>query len=334
MGEAIADRPDGRTATAVEMVAGHDLTGKEAIVTGGYGGVGYETTKALASAGARVVVAGRDPAKAADAVARLQAETGNDKIVFSPLDLGSLASVGAWARDYVASGKPLHLLVNNAGVMWPPQQRTGEGLEPHLGVNHLAHFVLSLGLLPCLKASGDARVISLSSSAHRRSDICYDDPNYDHRPYDPAEAYGQSKTANALFVVGFSARFAGPHLTANAVMPGAIRSGLMRNLDEAEFQARGWADAEGNDLREGWKTPEQGAATTAWAAVAPELDGVSGKYLEDCAIATPLAGADQPLGGNYDPHGQIRGHYQPYALDPENAERLWSLSERLISSVR
>jgi hypothetical protein len=115
-------------------------------------------------------------------------------------------------------------------------------------------------------------------------------------------------------------------------MPGAIRSGLMRHLGESEFRARGWIDAEGNDLREGWKTSEQGAATTIWAAVAPELQGVSGKYLEDCAIATPLPGAEQPLGGQYDPRGQLRGHYQRYALDPENAERLWALSERLVSA--
>jgi NAD(P)-dependent dehydrogenase (short-subunit alcohol dehydrogenase family) len=316
------------------MVAGHDLTGKEVVVTGGYGGVGYETAKALASAGARVVVAGRDPAKGADAVARMQDETGKDQIVFSQLDLASLESVDTWARHYVASGKQLHLLVNNAAVMWPPEQRTREGFESHLGVNHLAHMALTLGLLACLEAAGDARVISLSSSAHRRSDICYDDPNYERRPYDPAEAYGQSKTANALFVAGFSARFAGPHLTANAVMPGAIRSGLMRNLDEAELRARGWADAEGNDLRQGWKSPEQGAATTVWAAVAPEMQGVSGKYLEDCAIATPLARADQRIDGQYDPRGPLRGHYLPYALDPDNAERLWALSEQLVDFVR
>jgi NAD(P)-dependent dehydrogenase (short-subunit alcohol dehydrogenase family) len=159
-------------------------------------------------------------------------------------------------------------------------------------------------------------------------------PNYDRRPYDPAEAYGQSKTANALFVVGFSARFGGPQLTANAVMPGAIRSGLMRHLSEVEFRARGWADAAGNDLRQGWKSPEQGAATTIWAAVAPELQDVSGKYLEDGAIATPLARADQRLGGQYDPQGSLRGHYLPYALDPDNAERLWALSEQLIGWAR
>ncbi|MGO9496414.1 MAG: SDR family NAD(P)-dependent oxidoreductase [Solirubrobacteraceae bacterium] len=320
--------------TTAQVIAGHELTGKEAIVTGGYSGIGYETARALASAGARVVIAGRDPVKGPQAVARLQANTGNEQIVFRALDLGSLESVDTWARKHVATGKPLHILINNAAVMTPPQRRTGDGLESHLAINHLAHFALTIGLLPSLQATGDARVICLSSSAHRRSDIHYEDPNYDRRPYEPAEAYGQSKTANALFAVGFSARYAGPHLTANAVMPGAIRSGLMRHLTQDEFRARGWIDAEGNDLREGWKTLEQGAATTIWAAVAPELDGVSGKYLEDCAIATPLLHADQPLGGHYNPHGQLRGHYQPYALNPANAERLWTLSEQLIDSVR
>jgi NAD(P)-dependent dehydrogenase (short-subunit alcohol dehydrogenase family) len=328
-----SERTDGRTATAAEMIAGHDLTGKVAIVTGGYGGVGYETVKALAGAGARIVIAGRDPAKGADAVSRVRAETGNQSIVFDQLDLSSLAVVQTWARKYAAGGEPLHILVNNAAVMWPPAQRTADGFESHLAINHLAHFALTLGLLPCLEAAGDARVICLSSSAHRRSDIHYEDPNYDRRPYDPAEAYGQSKTANALFAVGFSARFAGSHLTANAVMPGAIRTGLMRHLSQDEFRARGWIDTEGNDLREGWKTPEQGAATTIWAVVAPALEGVTGKYLEDCAIATPLVRADRPLGGHYDPRGQLRDHYQPYALDPGNAERLWTLSERMIDSV-
>jgi NAD(P)-dependent dehydrogenase (short-subunit alcohol dehydrogenase family) len=321
-----SERTDGRTATAAEMIAGHDLTGKVAIVTGGCGGVGYETVKALAGAGARIVIAGRDPAKGADAVSRVRAATGNQSIVFDQLDLSSLAVVQTWARKYAAGGEPLHILVNNAAVMWPPAQRTADGFESHLAINHLAHFALTLGLLPCLEAAGDARVICLSSSAHRRSDIHYEDPNYDRRPYDPAEAYGQSKTANALFAVGLSARFAGSHLTANAVMPGAIRTGLMRHLSQDEFRARGWIDTEGNDLREGWKTPEQGAATTIWAVVAPELEGVTGKYLEDCAIATPLVRADRPLGGHYDPQGQLRDRYQPYALDPGNAERLWTLS--------
>lgn len=334
LGSGAAHGLDGRTATAAEVIAGHDLAGRHVIVTGGYGGVGYESAKAFAQAGADVLVVGRDPVKGADAVARLRAATGNAQIAFSRLDLGRLQAVDAWVRDYLATGTPVHVLVNNAAVMWPPERWTAEGLEPHFAINHLAHFALTVGLLPCLEAAGDARVICLSSSAHRRSEVDFDDPCYRRRSYDPARAYGQSKTANALFAVGFAARFAGPGLTANAVMPGAVRTDLTRHLSTAELQARGWLDAEGNDLREGWKNPEQGAATTVWAAVASDLKDVSGKYLEDCAIATPLPATTRPSQGSYDPRGSLRGHYLPYALDPDNAERLWTLSEQLIDSVR
>lgn len=299
---------------AGDMIAGHDLTGKETIVTGGYGAVGYETAKAFASAGARVVLAGRDPDKGESAVQRLRAATGNDKIVFRQLDLSSLESVTTWARKHADTGKPLHILVNNAAVMATPLSRTVDGFETQFGVNHLAHFAFTLGLLPCLRTAGDARVVCLTSSAHRRSDIDYSDPNYERRPYDRWEAYGQSKTANALFAVGFTQRYAADGVTANAVMPGAISSGLQRHLSVADIQARGWDD------RSGWKTPSQGAATSVWAAVAPELVGVSGRYLEDCAIATPWT-SDDPL---------PRGHYRPYALDAGNAERLWRLSEELL----
>lgn len=302
---------------ALDVIAGHDLTGKETIVTGGYGAVGYETAKALASAGARVVIAGRDPDKGEAAAARLRAETGNDRIVFRHLDLSSLESVTTWARKHVATGKPLHVLVNNAAVMATPLTRTVDGFETQFGVNHLAHFAFTLGLLPCLRAAGGARVVCLTSSAHRRSDVDYDDPNYELRPYDRWRAYGQSKTANALFAVGFTARHAADGITANAVMPGAISGGLQRHLSDADLRARGWDD------RSGWKTPSQGAATSVWAAVAPELDGASGLYLEDCAIATRWTG-DGPL---------PRGHYLPYARDPGNAERLWRLSERVLASA-
>jgi NAD(P)-dependent dehydrogenase (short-subunit alcohol dehydrogenase family) len=232
--------------TAAEVIAGHDLTGRETIVTGGYSGIGYETAKALAQAGARVVIAGRDPVKGPQAVAELQAATGNEQVVFRPLDLSSMESVTTWARKHVAAGKPLHILVCNAGVMAPPLQRTVEGFESQFGINHLAHFAFTVGLLPCLREAGAARVVILTSSAHRRSDIHYEDPNYLNRPYDPSEAYGQSKTANALFGVGFTARYGGAGLTANAVMPGAIHTPLQRHLGDDELRARGWMDAGGN----------------------------------------------------------------------------------------
>lgn len=311
----------GATATAAEIIAGHDLTGKETIVTGGYSGIGYQTSKALASAGARVVIAGRDASRGEAAVARLKQATGNEKIVFRPLDLSSLESVTGWARRHVATGKPLHILVNNAGIMATPLQRTADGFEAQLGVNHLAHFAFTLGLLPCLRTAGDARVVCLTSSAHRRSDIDYDDPNYDHRPYDPWQAYGQSKTANALFATGFAAHHGGTGLSVNAVMPGAIHTALQRHMDRTSLERRGWLDAAGNPVSDGWKTPEQGAATSVWAAVAPELGGVSGRYLADCAIAEPWT-RDDPLPG---------GHYLPYALDRDNAERLWRLSRKLLA---
>ncbi|TCO52621.1 SDR family NAD(P)-dependent oxidoreductase [Actinocrispum wychmicini] len=299
---------------ADEIIAGHDLTGKETIVTGGYGAVGYETAKAFAGAGARVVLAGRDQGKGEAAAAQLRAATGNDKVVFRHLDLASLESVTTWARKHAATGRPLHVLVTNAAVMAGPLTRTADGFESQFGVNHLAHFAFTLGLLPCLRAAGNARVVCLTSSAHRRGDIDYDDPNYERRPYDPWQAYGQSKTANALFSVGFTARHAGDGVTANAVMPGAISSGLQRHLSADDMRARGWDD------RSGWKTPSQGAATSVWAAVTPELAGVGGRYLEDCAIATPWTQDGSPP----------RGHYLPYALDPDNAERLWRLSEELV----
>lgn len=320
-------RPTGGSrpnATAAEIIDGHDLTGKETIVTGGYSGIGYETAKALAAAGARVVIAGRDDAKGAAAVARLQAETNNDKIVFRPLDLRSLESITTWAHNHAATGKPLHVLVNNAGVMAGPLRRTADGFESQLGINHLGHFAFTTGLLSCLREAGDARVISLTSSAHRRSDIHYDDPNYHQRAYAPWQAYGQSKTANALFTVGFTARYGSAGLTANAVMPGAIPTRLQRHLSTQDLRQRGWVDHDGNRVLDGWKSPEQGAATTTWAAVAPELAGISGRYLEDCALATPWTSNGEPP----------RRHYLPYALDPDNAEHLWVLSERLVHQQR
>jgi NAD(P)-dependent dehydrogenase (short-subunit alcohol dehydrogenase family) len=313
----------GRDVTALEVIAGHDLSGKEAIVTGGTSGLGYQTALALATAGAQVVVTSRDPARGGAAAAALRAHTGNQKVVYRQLDLTSIGSVTGWARRHAAAGRPLHILVNNAGVMAPPVTRTADGFELQFGVNHLAHFALTCGLLPALRAAGSARVICLTSSAHRRSDIDYGDPNYRRRPYDPWQAYGQSKTANALFAAAFTTRVRGQGVTANAVMPGAIRTGLQRHLSAAQLRERGWLDAEGGWAAAGWKTAEQGAATSVWAAVAPELEGAGGRYLEDCAIAVPWTGPGQLPGG----------HYLPYAMDPGNAGRLWELSSRLLNHL-
>ena len=187
----------------------------------------------------------------------LVAETGNEKIVFRHLDLGSLDSVTTWTRKHVATGKPLHILIDNAGIMATPLARTAEGFESQFGINHLGHFVFTRGLIPCLQAADGARVVCLSSSAHHRSDVDFADPNYRYRSYDPWDAYGQSKTAVALFAVGFGARWAPKRIAANAVNPGAIRTPLQRHLSDEDLAQRGW-DRPGPPP--GWKTPEQGAA--------------------------------------------------------------------------
>jgi NAD(P)-dependent dehydrogenase (short-subunit alcohol dehydrogenase family) len=306
-----------RSSTALEVVAGHDLTGREAIVTGGTSGLGYETARALAAAGARVVITGRDAARGEQAVGELRQTTDNDKVVFRPLDLASLGSVITWARRHSDTGKPLHILVLNAGIMAPPLTRTTNGFESQFGVNYLAHFAFTVGLLPSLREARTARVVSLSSSAHRRGDIDFDDPNYLRRPYDPWQAYGQSKTACALLSVGLTTRYRDEGITSNAVMPGGIKTGLQRNMAAEELAARGWNTA----LPPGWKTPEQGAATTVWAAVDPALEGVGGVYLEDCAQARAWTREGPPPAG----------HYLPYAMDAEHADRLWSMAEWLIA---
>ncbi|MFC0544847.1 SDR family NAD(P)-dependent oxidoreductase [Kutzneria chonburiensis] len=306
--------------TAMDVIDGHDLRDKVAVVTGGASGLGAATTRALASAGAQLVLAGRNEVKGAAKAAELRAATGNGAIEFGALDLGSLASVAVFVRDFLATGRPLHILVNNAGVMACPLAYTDDGFETQFGTNHLGHFALTTGLLPALRAAGDARVVALSSRAHRRGDIYFDDPNYRRRAYDPWQAYGQSKTAVALFAVGFSHRHEADGITANSVMPGAIMTDLQRHLPHERLVEMGWADENGLVRNKpGWKTPEQGAATSVWAAVAPELAGVGGKYLDNCAIAEPWTKDGDPP----------NGHYLPYAVDPDHAERLWVLSEKL-----
>ena len=305
--------------TPARVVAGdHDLSGRNVVVTGGASGIGYETAKALAAAGADVMLAVRDRAAGEKAAVAINEAIGADRVVAGTLDLASLASVGSFVDAW--GDQPLDMLINNAGVMATPLLRTAEDLELQIGTNHFGHFVLTIGLTRALlNASEDdraARVVALSSIGHRRSDINWDDPNYLTRPYDKWEAYGQSKTANSLFAVGYNARFAEHGVTANAVMPGGIMTPLQRYLPKEEMVAMGWMDAEGN-VREGFKTPEQGASTSVWAAVGEELEGVGGLYLEDCAEAGPWS-ADNPVKG-----------VMPHAVDPDSAERLWALSEEI-----
>jgi NAD(P)-dependent dehydrogenase (short-subunit alcohol dehydrogenase family) len=308
----------GARSSAREVIAGHDLSGRDAIVTGGASGIGVETVRALATAGARVVIATRDRPKGEEVAARLSRETGNGAIEFRLLDLASLASVRAFATQFLALRRPLHLLINNAGIMATPLSYTTDGFESQFGTNHVGHFALTVGLLPALKAAAGARIVSLTSLGHRRSDVDFDDLNFQRRAYDPWLAYGQSKTANVLFAVGLTQRLAGDGIFANAVHPGGIMTGLQKHVPREEQIRLGWIDESGIPHPR-LKSAEQGAATSVWAAVAAELEGVGGHYLEDCRIAKAWS-ADKPLSG-----------VKSYALDPDRARRLWSVSEELIA---
>jgi NAD(P)-dependent dehydrogenase (short-subunit alcohol dehydrogenase family) len=311
----------GFSSTALDVVATHDLTGRNAIVTGGASGLGRETVRALATAGARVTIAARDVERAEPEAAQLRTDTGNAAIDVKPLDVASLRSVRRFADGYLADGRPVHLLINNAGIMRTPLYYTEDGFEAQFGTNHVGHHALTVALVPALRAAGNARVVALSSRAHWRGDVDFDDLDFRRRPYDTMVAYGQSKTANALFAVGMTQQYAAEGITTNAVMPGFILTQLQRHMSSDDLRARGWIDESGALVDDpGRKTPAQGAATSVWAAVAPELDGVSGRYLEDCAIADVWTRGGEP------------GHgYLPFALDPEHASRLWTTTEQLVA---
>lgn len=303
---------------AREVVEGLDLSGRTAIVTGGATGIGLETARALSEAGARVVLAVRSLDAGGRAAADI-ARTAKAPVTVETLDLADLSSV----RDFTArwGDHPLHVLINNAGVMACPQSDTADNLEMQIGTNHFGHYLLAVGLVPALLAGARAgaqtgraaRVVALSSIGHRRSPVHFEDVNYRYRPYDKWEAYGQSKTADSLFAVGFNQRFRDQGITANAVMPGGIMTPLQRHLSREEMIEFGWIDEKG-EVNARFKTPEQGASTSVWAATAPELEGIGGLYLENCGQAPPFDKAS-PFEG-----------VLPHALDPEAAERLWALS--------
>lgn len=315
----MADRitsPFGAKSTAREVVAGHDLSGKVAIVTGAATGIGVETARALADAGAEVIIAARKPELGEEIANQINEEVGMKRVSFGMLDLSSLEAIRHFAHRW--GDRRLNLLINNAGVMACPLSRTADGLEMQIGTNHFGHFLLSVLLAPNLvdgaaHSGHRSRLVSLSSIGHRRSAVNFEDPNYLTRPYDKWEAYGQAKTANSLFALGFDKRFRDKGVNANAVMPGGIMTPLQRHLPIEEQRALGWLD-ENDQPREGFKTTEQGAATSVWAAVGDELEGIGGLYLEDCAQAVPWS-KEAPWVG-----------VMPHALDPQAAERLWALS--------
>ena len=291
--------------TAAEVIAGVDLTGRRAVVTGGASGIGVETVRALAAAGAEVTLAVRNTAAGERTAAGIIESTGNSHVFVAPIELADRESVRAFAASWDG---PLHILVNNAGVMAEPLNRTPEGWEHQFATNHLGHFGLALGLHDALAAAGDARIVSVSSSAHLRSDVVFDDIHFERRPYDEWAAYGQSKTANVLFAVEAAKRWASDGIIANALMPGGIRTALQRHVDP-EVQ-KGWD-------RFQWKTTEQGASTSVLLAASPLIAGVTGRYFEDNNEAVLNAGEE------------FSG-VAAYALDPEAATRLWDVSEKLL----
>ncbi|MEV0247187.1 oxidoreductase [Nocardia sp. NPDC050712] len=297
------------SSTALEVVADIDLTGKTVLITGGYSGLGLAATEALAHAGAEVIVPARriEVARAAvRAIARTRV---------AELDLADPHSIRVFADHFLATGRTLDIVLANAGVMAYPRRHFGNGWEAHLAINHLGHFALVNRLRPALARTG-ARVVSVASSGHFLSDIRWDDLHFG-RDYDHWAAYGQSKTANALFATHLDRLGAPSGLRAFAVHPGSILTPLQRNIPRADQLAQGWISAAG-EPDPGFKTAAQGAATAVWAATSPLLDAHGGAYCQDCDLAEPATTDDMLVGG-----------VKPWALDPDSAARLWRLSSEL-----
>ncbi|MFG2122535.1 oxidoreductase [Streptomyces sp. NPDC048710] len=313
----------GAASTAEEVIRGIDLTGKVAIVTGGYSGIGLETSRVLRAAGAEVVVPARDPERARAALKEV------DGSEVEQLDLMDPASVDAFAEKFLASGRPLHILVNNAGIMATPLTRDARGYEAQFATNHLGHFRLVARLWPALVAAGGARVVSVSSRGIRFSPVVFEDLHFEHRVYEPFLAYGQSKTANALFAVELDRRGRAEGVRAFSVHPGQIiDTGLAKHLTEEALRAAGAVDEQGRPVRDParqQKTVPQGAATSVWCATGPQLDGLGGVYCENCDIS-PLVTPENEAGWRAE--SGLPG-VLPYAVDPEAAARLWEVSERL-----
>lgn len=306
--------------TTDDVIAGISLAGKVAVVTGASAGLGIETARVLASAGATVLLVARDGEKLAPVLQALQQQVPGATLESALMDLADLDSVRAAAADILSRFPHIHLLVNNAGVMACPLARTAQGFELQFGTNHLGHFLFTGLLAPALVAAAaesgqDSRVISLSSAGHRFGEVNFDDPNYEHRDYDKWVAYGQSKTANALFAVGFDERFKARRVRAFAVHPGVIMTELSRYMVPEDFELLRAAAPPGEEMT--FKSVEQGAATSVWGATSAQLAGRGGLYLEDCHIAEPAAAGRS-------------GGVAAYATDPVLADRLWALSETLV----
>ena len=305
-----------------DVMADIDLTGKTAIVTGGYSGIGLETVRALAAKGVAVVVPVRSPEKATENLAGVEGD-----VRTAPLDLADLASVRSFSESMLGELNRLDLLINNAGIMASPESRVGPGWESQFGVNHMGHFALTNALLPLIERTPGARVVALSSTAHKMADIRWDDIQFESGEYDKWQAYGQAKTANALFANALSRRLADKDALAFSVHPGGIFTPLQRHLPQEEMIAFGWLDENGEPTemaKAGFKTPEQGTSTTLWAATSAKLEGKPGVYCEDCDIATPTDGES--------PMARYQG-VNDHACSDESAERLWSISEALLADA-
>lgn len=302
------DTAFGYRTTAAEVINGIDLAGKTAVVTGGYSGLGLETVKALTAAGVTVIVPARRPEKAAEALA------GVEGVRVAPMDLGDLDSVAAFTASMSKAATPIDIMINAAGVMATPEQRTAQGWEIQFGTNYLGHFALVAGIHSLLREG--ARIVSYSSTGHWRSPVLFDDINFDSAPYDPWVAYGQSKTADALLAVALDSRGATRGIHAFSVHPGGIMTDLQRNMPQEELLARQWIDEDGipNPL---FKTAAEGASTGLWAATAPELVDRGGVYCEDCSIKGIVSAdhTDYSIGGP-----------KEWAIDPDAAEKLWAIS--------
>jgi NAD(P)-dependent dehydrogenase (short-subunit alcohol dehydrogenase family) len=315
----------GAASTAEEVIAGIDLTGKTAIVTGGYSGLGKETARVLRSAGATVIVPARNLEKAAKALTGIDVE-------IQPMDLLDPASIDAFAQRFLATGTPLHILVDSAGIMAWPLTRDARGFEAQFATNHLGHFQLAARLRSALIAAKGARVVSVSSWGHHFSPVIFDDPNFERHAYDRWVAYGQSKTANILFAVTLDEQEQKNGVRAFSAHPGAIvETGLATYVNREELEALGFIDHEGKpvlDPSRNKKTVEQGASTFVWCATSPQLDGMGGVYCENTNIAS--VDSSGPVTPETMGESQVRGGVMPYAIDPEAGHRLWTLSGQLL----
>lgn len=313
------------TSTASDVIKGIDLQGKTAIVTGGYAGIGLETVKALVSAGAKVIAPARDLKKAANNL------TGIKNVSIKAMDLMDAGSIDAFAAHFLETDTPLHLLINNAGIMWVPLRRDARGYESQLVTNHLGHFHLTAKLWPALKRAKGARVVNVSSYGHQMAPFNFEDPNFEHRDYETLQGYGQSKSANNLFTVELDHRGKDFGVRAFSVHPGSVKDTDLGRVAPIElFKQMGTHDADGNlkpEVAATLKTSPQGAATSVWCATSPQLNHIGGVYCENAEVSELDMGN---ITHNFAEPLSLRG-VQPYSVDAENAQKLWTLSEDMTS---